>query len=872
MSIQLFDFDKNNLNNPAIVYQDKVITYAQLLEKSAFIANIIKQLDIKQRIGICMGNEPLFIASLLAIHNRQHSIVLLNSEATAAELEQHITQLNLQYLLLSDTTTPLFEQTAYPYSTVHQLTDSDCGNLIVCKIHNKVSEHAINSIATPSTDQEFIVSFTSGISGVSRIVSRSYKNFQSELNGLFDAFNYTQDDRFICPAPVFHAYALVNAVFAALRANACLYLIPHFIPNQVLNTIATEKATVFIGVPLMYELLNQALIDKTPNLDTLRICLSAGAKLNLETAETFKNKFSISINQLYGSSETGAVAANLLKDGFQDLQSVGQTFNGTEIVIVNPEGKQLAANQEGEIKIKSDAITAGYLGETELNTQMFKDRWFFPGDMGKFDQQGNLYITGRKSLFINVAGKKVDPFEIEQVLLQIDELKECVVIGLPDEQVEELVAAIIVVTQPISESSILQFCATKLSYYKVPKRVYLLDSLPRSAVGKILKNQLKEQFSLHSTKHKNIAGIVEQSLIQQGLPKGQYQSAQPSASTARQSTQTQLGVAVIQKIASLIQNLLYLEAAVEAESTFVALGIDSIMMTQLAHELTVFYAIELSPSAFYSYPTPQKLAVFLVNDSLSQVASKHDMKVLSSSSKLSSTVLKQHQQGIVFNQEASPTLFFFPAFFGLALGYQKLAAICTQVRFYCFDFIESDQRMAIYYQQIKQQQPTGPYVLFGYSAGGNLAFEAARYLESKGEVVSDIIFADSYIEPEMQPFDFKEFMLKSRKKHYLPEQIKYLVANKIAYKKTEKRTAAFHYFLSHMKMEPIIQANIHNLLAVDDGTRESVSFDWTPYTEGKYKAYRAKGFHADLLIPPYLPITASILNDILEQIGIGSQQ
>ena len=564
MSSKLFHFHPNNLTKAALVYDGQEITYASLSEQSEELGKLLIQLEITGRIGLCIGNEPLFVKSIVGVHEIGGSVVFFNPDAKHDELTQQLTTLQAEYILTSKTTASLVEQLPFASKLVKQVTDKVFGDLFIWQLTAIVEEPS--PVSKNPLDKEFTVMFTSGVSGVSRIVSRNYGNIQQELSGLFDTFAYTTSDKFVCPVPVFHCYGLLNAVLASLQANACLYLFPKFIPTRIIEVVASAKATVLIGVPFMYDLLNQVEETAIFKLTSLKVCLSATAKLSIDIARTFQKSYGIPINQLYGSSETGAVCVNLFKDGFSDNQSVGQPFKGVNMLLVDSNGATVPVGEEGEIKIETKAIMKGYLNDAERNKEVLRDGGYFPGDIGKFDKQGNLYIVGRKSSFINVVGKKVDPFEIEQVLLQIEGVQECGVVGIPHAQTESLIVAGIVLSQPITEAAILKYCATKLTNYKIPNKINFLKNLPKSGVGKILKNQLKEQF---------IEQFNQQVIIEETTSLEQLTSLH---STERSRI-------IKGKITKIIQEALYIE---ETELDFhispVEYGLDSIRVIDFVHK------------------------------------------------------------------------------------------------------------------------------------------------------------------------------------------------------------------------------------------------------------------------------------------------
>jgi long-chain acyl-CoA synthetase len=243
----------------------------------------------------------------------------------------------------------------------------------------------------------------------------------------------------------------------------------------------------------MYDMLTRTYLEEKVDFSSLRICFSAGAKLSAKVAEDFTGRFGVRINQQYGSTETGTMAVNLYPDGFDDVNSVGLPLPGREMKVVDENHHELPGGEEGEIKILSPGNTKGYLHLEELNNEKFRDGWYFTGDIGRMDSNGNIYITGRKIAFINVAGLKVDPFEVEGALLSIDAIKECAVVGKQDEtKHREIVKAFVVIDKEkeITVKNVKKACKERLADYKVPQEIEFVNELPKSPTGKILMKYL----------------------------------------------------------------------------------------------------------------------------------------------------------------------------------------------------------------------------------------------------------------------------------------------------------------------------------------------------------------------------------------------
>lgn len=203
------------------------------------------------------------------------------------------------------------------------------------------------------------------------------------------------------------------------------------------------------------------------------------------------------MRQLYGCTEAGSVAINLDEDLKNTYDSVGCPLKNIEIKIIDDTGKELPTGSIGEIVIKSQALTQGYSNKPELNQQVFKNGSFFTGDLGKKDEAGRVYITGRKQIFIDTGGHKVDPLEIENILITHHQVKEAVVVGIKGLYAGEIIKAVIVPQNRniCDENDILSYCKGKLADFKVPKLIEFREEIPKSPLGKVLRKNLIDHLS-----------------------------------------------------------------------------------------------------------------------------------------------------------------------------------------------------------------------------------------------------------------------------------------------------------------------------------------------------------------------------------------
>jgi long-chain acyl-CoA synthetase len=284
--------------------------------------------------------------------------------------------------------------------------------------------------------------------------------------------------------PLFHTYGLGCCLLAAVQNAATLVLMkePHpflLTRGRALDLLEREAITVFPGVPLNFRLLAEA--GRDADLSALRLCFSAGTALERPAFDAFLHRFGVPIRQLYGCTEAGTLTANLEPDAVATFESVGRPVGEVQVEIV-----------DGEVVVAGPALTRGYRDAGARDDEAFRRGWFFSGDLGRLDDGGRLVITGRKKLLIEVAGHKVDPVEVEDVVISHPRVRDAVVLGVAGGLAgEQAVKAVIVPDGTLSERELIRFCQERLAAFKVPQIVERRDELPKSPLGKVLRKYLQ---------------------------------------------------------------------------------------------------------------------------------------------------------------------------------------------------------------------------------------------------------------------------------------------------------------------------------------------------------------------------------------------
>jgi long-chain acyl-CoA synthetase len=346
----------------------------------------------------------------------------------------------------------------------------------------------------PSADQPLLYQYSSGSTGRPKRVERTQAQCCAEARLLRDTLGLSADDTILCAVPLFHAYGLGDCLLASVGSGAKLVIQKQPQPfavqrRRTLDLLVAEGVTVFPIVPFMAELL--AGLRDSADLSGLRYCFSAGNALPHAVFSAFDQKFGVPVRQLYGCTEAPSITVNLDADPRPTAGSVGRPMRGVAIRVQDEHGNPLPPGHVGEVGVKSPAAATGYVGENVQDPWTFREGWVFPGDLGSIDEEGRLTIAGRTRIFIEVAGHKVDPIEVEDVLRRHPAVQDAVVVGARQEHARgELVKAAVVARGPCSEQDLIRFCGERLAPFKVPQIVDFRDSIPRSSLGKVLRKEL----------------------------------------------------------------------------------------------------------------------------------------------------------------------------------------------------------------------------------------------------------------------------------------------------------------------------------------------------------------------------------------------
>lgn len=385
--------------------------------------------------------------------------------------------------------------------------------IITPDFQSAIKEFTPANYTTPLESDSALMLYTSGTTGKPKGVVHNHASLTAQITCLIDAWKWSEADRILHFLPLHHTHGIVNKWLCALWSGARCDMMQKFEAAEVLKHIAAKQYTVFMAVPTVYvkmiEVLNSASsslgttksplmkgIEASTRSDTFtnfRLMVSGSAALPVSVFQKWKELTGHTLLERYGMTETGMVLSNPL-DGERKVGSVGQVLPGMQVRLVNESGE--VVTEEGELQVKGKNLFSEYWNRAEETKKSFtRDGWFKTGDLVRFTE-GYYYIVGRLSTdIIKSGGYKISALEIEAVLLQHPEVKECAVVGIADETWgEKIAAAVTWKNEPVILDELREWLKDKLAAYKLPTALVTSADLPRNAMGKLVKGEVKKMF------------------------------------------------------------------------------------------------------------------------------------------------------------------------------------------------------------------------------------------------------------------------------------------------------------------------------------------------------------------------------------------
>jgi malonyl-CoA/methylmalonyl-CoA synthetase len=472
------------------------LTYRELAQAAARYANALVALGVGPGDRVMVQTEKSMAAVALYLGTLRCGAVYnpLNTAYTSAELDYFIGDAEPRVLVVSGAAKAKIAAlaSAAKVGSIETL-EADGRGSIADKAATASPTH---TIVPRAPDDLAALLYTSGTTGRSKGAMITHENLVSNALTLTDYWGFSSNDVLLHALPIFHVHGLFVALHTALLNGCTMHWLAKLDIEQVLTLL--PRSTVMMGVPTFYTRLLGEPRFAREHCAVMRLFISGSAPLLAETHVAFKARTGFDILERYGMTETGMITSNPYHHGERVAGTVGYALPGIAVRVATPEGDVLPTGEIGVIEVKGPNVFKGYWRNPEKTKEDFRaGGWFITGDVGQIAPDGRVTIVGRAKDLVISGGYNVYPIEIETEINTFPGVVESAVIGVPHPDFGEAVVAVIArdkTTAPPGEAALIAALSDRLAKFKLPKRVFMLDDLPRNAMGKVQKAELRKTY------------------------------------------------------------------------------------------------------------------------------------------------------------------------------------------------------------------------------------------------------------------------------------------------------------------------------------------------------------------------------------------
>lgn len=503
----LLDFRaRSHGEKDAIISATERVTFTQLLGRAKSFGAQLKAAGVthSDKVGIYLPNSIAFVAAFFGSIGIGAVIVPINPLLKPEEIAHILEDSETKALIVFQDFLSNAVEASKNVSSLRNIfyVASTTGGALPqlgngVKLQELAPSSAIDNTTWPekvSDDNEpAVIVYTSGTTGKPKGAILSHRNLLSVFPARLDLFDIGENDRCLGALPLCHIYGMTVVMIGTVGRAASLVVIPRFEPKLVLETIERDGVTILPAVPAMYSFMLAEMANNTYDVSTVRICFSGGAPLPTEAITRIEAAFNAPVIEGYALTETACVATINPLHGDRKPGSVGIAVPGVKVDIFTEDGRFLPPGEAnvGEIAVNGPNLMKGYYKQLEASAEVLRNGWFLTGDLGYKDEQGYVFIVGRRKEMIIRGGANIYPKEVEDVIMRLPGVREVAVIGIPDVNMGERVKAVIAPpVQGLDEEIVRAHCTKSLADYKVPRIVEFVDALPRNSTGKVLKRLL----------------------------------------------------------------------------------------------------------------------------------------------------------------------------------------------------------------------------------------------------------------------------------------------------------------------------------------------------------------------------------------------
>ncbi len=720
----------------------------------------------------------------------------------------------------------------FPATRIHlMLADSGAGLLVTQKalkgktdfkgdiifMEDPADESNETNLETEvGTGSPAYIIYTSGTTGIPKGTLVKHQNVERVVRGT-NYINIENKDVLL----QLSNYAFDGSVFdiyGAMLNGARLVMVP---AETVLEThrlsamIKEEGVTVFFATAALFNALVEIDLE---SLAGVRKIVFGGERASVVHVErAFERLGAGRLINGYGPTETAVFATYYPVDTIDKglgTVPIGYPLTGTRLTIVDKYNRLQPVGIPGELCISGGCVAEGYLNRPELTAEKFEKSlivnvpgettptvMYRTGDVCRWLADGTVEFIDRIDSQVKIRGFRIEPGEIEVELTTYAPVRKAFVMDYQDADGTAYLCAYVEVEGEVKTEQLREHLLAGLPAYMVPAYFIILEKLPINP----------------------ITGKVDRKALPKPEAEGHDEYVEPDDETGKQ-------------IVGIWQRLLGIDKVGKYDDFF-KMGGNSLKALRMVAAIREQFGIEVPVMQVFSHPTVEELSSYIRGDYRG--------------------VMESEVVGL--NREQGPVVFCMPPGVGYGIIYKELAALFSGVKFYGFNFIESDDRIDRYVEQITRIQPGGPYILLGWSAGGNLAFEVAKGLELVGDRVSKVILLDAHrLRPEEKPDDFEAFYSNIEKR--LEEMDLVEMREQVL-----QKTKSYLEYWRGLESGGVVEAELHVLRARIEQETTSDLNDWGSGTSSAFKLHEASGLHKDMLVTPHMEENAEIIKKILEE-------
>jgi amino acid adenylation domain-containing protein/non-ribosomal peptide synthase protein (TIGR01720 family) len=805
---------KQTPDRVAIVSGDRRLTYRELNGRANQVARRLRKQGIAANSIVGLLAEPSLemIIGILGI---------LKAGAAYMPLEPEQQNERVAYMLL---------QSGVQVIVSHH----SCKNIYTGSCEMFVLDDA-DVLAEDSTDLELVntgddlvyVIFTSGTTGVPKGVPIRHRNLLNYTSWFAEQTELTSEDKTVLSSS--YSFDLgYTSIYPTLLNGGELHLLnkdEYMNPLYFWPYMEAQGITYLKLTPSLFKVLVRDVYRIKDAVCRLRWIVLGGEKIIVEDIETYHQLFADTrFMNHYGPTEStiGCIAQpiDMLNwQAYKEITVIGKPIANTKVYVVDRKGRLQPTGAVGEIYVGGAGVASGYLNNPELTEEKFiyadfaSELLYRTGDLGRYLPDGCIQLAGRVDEQIKIRGYRVEPEEIQKQLLKMNDVKECMVAVLKDTKNDVYLCAYVVVEGDCDPVKLREGLSRHLPSYMLPSVFVKLDKLPLTANGKVDRG---------------------------ALPAPENYNGALAAYVAPRTDLEQCLVNIWEQVLSVERVGIY--------DNFFELGGHSLKILEVVHHINQTYDIELPFRVLYTEQTVERVAATISERKYAQYFDQYMTK---------------------YNDNGSTNIFCFPPILGFGVRYKELAdALNDTAVIYGMDFIEAENRVSMYAEVIIQEQPSGPYVLLGYSVGGNLAFEVCKELERRGHEVSDIIMLDTVKSVHKRETNEQQLQedLNYLANGLEEEYAKYFTTDAIKQRVINK-TRSYMMYRNELVNAGEVDARLHCLLSTDSTLRtlRETNYRWDDSTKKAYREYEGYGNHEEMLQLGYLEGNAEVIKQIMVQ-------